>query len=161
MKNSIKGIGKKLQNGQTEPTKPIYGLCWVTRRRTASKQSRHRSCFAIVAKHTLNALLFLLPKKHGLLFGVPESRKTFGERSKRATSLSFRKLKPKRALRRGEAKFVRSKKAQKKKNRIKIRFFNKNTKFVNCYNICVFDFNCLFAVWSFFTSLFIYPQDIS
>ncbi len=23
-----------LQNGQTEPTKPIYGLCWVTRRRT-------------------------------------------------------------------------------------------------------------------------------
>ena len=90
---------KVVQNGQTEPSE-----AWVTRRRTTSKQSRHRFRFAIVAKHTLNALLFLFPKKHGLLFGVPESRKTFGERSKRATSLSFRKLKPKRALRRGEAK---------------------------------------------------------
>ena len=39
--------------------------------------------FAIIAKHPLNCLLFLLPKKHGLLFGVPESRKTL--RGKGAT----------------------------------------------------------------------------
>ena len=59
------------QNGQTEPKRKL----WVTRTRTSSKQSPHRSILA-VAKTIACSLAFPLPKKSGGLSGVPESRKT-------------------------------------------------------------------------------------
>ena len=111
-----------IQNGQTEPKR----MLWVTRRRTPSKQSRLRYSFAICAKLSLITLFFLLPKKHGLLFGAPESRKTLRGRgaTERPRQHLFYKCDISDSCDDREAKFVRSKKTYKRRKIERIRFFN-------------------------------------
>ncbi len=63
------GIGENVQNGQTEPR---LAVGYPKRRQNKADDAS----FCFYAKHSHYALFFLLPKKHCLLFGVPESRKT-------------------------------------------------------------------------------------
>ena len=61
------GDEKIVQNGQTEP-KLCLGLPEGVQRQSKADTLR----FAYIAKHPLNCLLFLLPKKHVCFSGSPK-----------------------------------------------------------------------------------------